>query len=263
MRRQSNSASGEAAATPPSPPPKRRPSRILIEDLYPVVDCGRYRPKRVAGDRPTVSATIVRDGHDVLRAAVQWRAPGATRWREAQMRRVDAAVDGDRWSGEIGARFDRPLAVARDRLERPFRELARGAAAQGRGRAARARLRARGGRDAARGRLRACDRRGSGRCCRGRCGRCATTSQPEERRRETALGADVLEAAAAGQERHDCATSATQEIDVERERARFGSWYELFPRSWGGFEGVRAVLPEIAAGGLRRRSTCRRSTRSV
>jgi starch synthase (maltosyl-transferring) len=28
--------------------------------------------------------------------------------------------------------------------------------------------------------------------------------------------------------------------------ARFGSWYELFPRSWGGFDGVRAVLPQLA-----------------
>jgi starch synthase (maltosyl-transferring) len=29
-------------------------------------------------------------------------------------------------------------------------------------------------------------------------------------------------------------------------RARFGSWYELFPRSWGGFAGVERVLPELA-----------------
>ena len=33
---------------------------------------------------------------------------------------------------------------------------------------------------------------------------------------------------------------------MERERARFGSWYELFPRSWGGFEGVRERLGELA-----------------
>ncbi len=28
--------------------------------------------------------------------------------------------------------------------------------------------------------------------------------------------------------------------------ARFGSWYELFPRSWGGFRGVADVLPQLA-----------------
>ena len=36
------------------------------------------------------------------------------------------------------------------------------------------------------------------------------------------------------------------ELDVDRERARFGSWYELFPRSWGGFKGVAEVLPQLA-----------------
>ena len=36
------------------------------------------------------------------------------------------------------------------------------------------------------------------------------------------------------------------EVDVERERARFGAWYELFPRSFGGFKGVQEVLPQLA-----------------
>ena len=35
-------------------------------------------------------------------------------------------------------------------------------------------------------------------------------------------------------------------LDVDRERARFGAWYELFPRSWGGFSGVAALLPDLA-----------------
>ena len=44
--------------------------------------------------------------------------------------------------------------------------------------------------------------------------------------------------------------SAVLRIDVDRERARFGVWYELFPRSWGGFRGVAKVLPELAALGV-------------
>ena len=35
-------------------------------------------------------------------------------------------------------------------------------------------------------------------------------------------------------------------VVVEPTLAAFGAWYELFPRSFGGFDGVRAVLPEIA-----------------
>ena len=50
--------------------------------------------------------------------------------------------------------------------------------------------------------------------------------------------------------RKSAVKSAVLRIDVDRERARFGSWYELFPRSWGGFRGVAAVLPDIAALGF-------------
>ena len=35
-------------------------------------------------------------------------------------------------------------------------------------------------------------------------------------------------------------------IEVDRVRARFGAWYELFPRSWGGLEGVERQLPRLA-----------------
>jgi starch synthase (maltosyl-transferring) len=34
-------------------------------------------------------------------------------------------------------------------------------------------------------------------------------------------------------------------VTCEPALAAFGAWYELFPRSFGGFDGVRAVLPEI------------------
>ena len=36
------------------------------------------------------------------------------------------------------------------------------------------------------------------------------------------------------------------ELDVDRPGARFGSWYELFPRSWGGLAGVTEQLPALA-----------------
>ncbi|HVC88078.1 MAG TPA: maltotransferase domain-containing protein [Gaiellaceae bacterium] len=41
-------------------------------------------------------------------------------------------------------------------------------------------------------------------------------------------------------------SSPTLAVDVDRELARFGSWYELFPRSFGGFAGVAEALPELA-----------------
>src|SRR5215216_7076648 len=35
-------------------------------------------------------------------------------------------------------------------------------------------------------------------------------------------------------------------IDADVPLARFGAWYELFPRSFGGFAGVEKVLPQLA-----------------
>ena len=52
-------------------------------------------------------------------------------------------------------------------------------------------------------------------------------------------------AAEAG-DRDGVVTSSPLEVDVDRVLARFGSWYELFPRSWGGFRGVADVLPQLA-----------------
>src|SRR5262249_5984944 len=37
-----------------------------------------------------------------------------------------------------------------------------------------------------------------------------------------------------------------QTIEVDRLRARFGAWYEMFPRSWGGLKGVQRELPRLA-----------------
>ena len=53
-----------------------------------------------------------------------------------------------------------------------------------------------------------------------------------------------------GVDRHGAGKSAPLEVEVERERARAGAWYELFPRSWGGLAGVAEVVPELAALGF-------------
>jgi starch synthase (maltosyl-transferring) len=47
-------------------------------------------------------------------------------------------------------------------------------------------------------------------------------------------------------DRHGVTTSQAFEVDVDRELARFGAWYELFPRSFGGLRGVTKALPRLA-----------------
>jgi starch synthase (maltosyl-transferring) len=77
--------------------PNRRLSHILIEDVTPSVDGGRYPAKRTAGEPCVVEADIFRDGHQVLRAAVKWRRKQDEVFDEAPM----AALDNDRWRGEF------------------------------------------------------------------------------------------------------------------------------------------------------------------
>jgi starch synthase (maltosyl-transferring) len=177
--------------------------------VEPQVDCGRYPTKATVGDRIDVTATIFRDGHDLLGAAIRYKPPGASRWQEAPLEplgndhwagsfEVDAC---GRWCYRIEAWVDRVRSF-QDELARKVdggltdvsSELLEGAALLGR----------------------------------------------------TELTVEEALAPVAAEDRHGKTWSATYGVDVDRELARFGAWYELFPRSWGGFEGVRAVLPKLA-----------------
>lgn len=74
--------------------PRAFPTAV-IENLQPLVDGGRYPVKRVVGDDLAVEADVFKDGHDVVAAALKWRALGETAWHETPM----ALVENDRWRG--------------------------------------------------------------------------------------------------------------------------------------------------------------------
>jgi starch synthase (maltosyl-transferring) len=193
----------------PLPKTTEPPARIQIQRVTPQVDCGRYAVKRTAGDRIDVTARIFRDGHELLGGAVRFKPAGATRWSEAPLE----PLGNDEWAGtfevddRLGTWCYRVEAWV-DRVASFQHELRRKADA--------------GQKDL------------SGELSEG-----AVVLGVERLTVEEAL------AAPAG-DRSEKTWSQTYELDVDRELARFGSWYELFPRSWGGFEGVRAVLPQLA-----------------
>ncbi|HEY6018019.1 MAG TPA: maltotransferase domain-containing protein, partial [Gaiellaceae bacterium] len=81
----------------PVPSTKKPPARIQIEEVWPQLDCGRYAIKRACGDAVEVWATIFRDGHEQLRAAVRFKGPNGRGWKEAPMRHVES----DRWVGSF------------------------------------------------------------------------------------------------------------------------------------------------------------------
>src|SRR5919109_5025805 len=85
----------------PAPKKTEPPARTVIAKPAPALDGGRYAPKRCIGDTVTVAADIFRDGHEILRAVVRYKAPGSRRWLEAPMHPIDAHINGVRWQGEF------------------------------------------------------------------------------------------------------------------------------------------------------------------
>ena len=70
-------------------------NRVVIQQITPSIEAGRYAVKAVVGDDVIVGADILREGRELLCATVRYRGPGDTRWHEAPMR-LDT---NDRWYG--------------------------------------------------------------------------------------------------------------------------------------------------------------------
>lgn len=71
--------------------------RVVIEGVKPEVDDGRYPVKRVVGEVFVVEADIFSDGQDAIEAVLQYRKEGEAGWKEVSME----AVENDRWRGEF------------------------------------------------------------------------------------------------------------------------------------------------------------------
>ena len=70
---------------------------------------------------------------------------------------------------------------------------------------------------------------------------------PDSAKHDVALGEELLAAVERDARRHASVTlERPLAIEVDRLRARFGAWYEMFPRSWGGLKGVQRQLPRLA-----------------
>jgi starch synthase (maltosyl-transferring) len=67
--------------------------RVIIEGVSPRIDGGRYPIKRVLGEEVVVEADVFADGHDAIVAVLLWKREGEPKWREIEM----AALGNDRW----------------------------------------------------------------------------------------------------------------------------------------------------------------------
>jgi starch synthase (maltosyl-transferring) len=221
-----------------------REARIVITGITPAVDNGAFAAKRVAGDAVRVEADIFTDGHQSLAAALLYRADDEHAWQRAPMR----FLVNDRWVGEfplrrtgphsftieawidIFAGFVRDLGKKRDAAVDTALDVAEGRALI----------------EAARARSKGETRTNL-----------ATLledfdARPQSGREELLFAAETARLMQEADAHPFRVQSAAFPVEADRERARFASWYELFPRSQtdhparhGTFADVIARLPAI------------------
>jgi starch synthase (maltosyl-transferring) len=238
--------------------------RVVIEEVQPQVDCGRYPAKRTIGDVVTVTAAVFGDGHDHVAGHLLYRHASEDTWKTSPLIpltndlwsasftldrlgewvfTLEAWIDHfDTWRDDLGKRLsaqpasedvtssatqqDIPLALRSGSiLLKQVAQRAKGADQQLLSRAA------------------------------------ASLIQLAESKNTTytdPINEETIKVAAKYPDLNLC-TRYPQELHlwVDRERARYSTWYELFPRSTspdptrhGTFADVQALLPSIAAMGF-------------
>ena len=223
-------------------------NRVVIDGVTPRVDSGEFPIKRVVGDTVDVEAVAYGDGHDVVACALLYRREADAEWAEVRMEplvndgwkaafvveeigRYRYTVAGwvDRfatWAHDLAKRVGAELDLSVDLLIGA--ELVEAAAARASGSDA-ARLAA----------VAALLRTGGGEAAR------------------AALAPELAGLMARYAERPFVTMAPELSVVVDRERARFGAWYEMFPRSaatepgrHGTFRDVEDRLADVAAMGF-------------
>ncbi|WP_406506619.1 alpha-1,4-glucan--maltose-1-phosphate maltosyltransferase [Streptomyces sp. NBC_00212] len=261
LKRTDSRKRGKPYQSPAGEPVNPNPSigRIPVLDVHPAVECGRRPAKAVAGESFQITATVFREGHDAVAANVVLRDPGGRPGPFTPMREL--APGTDRWGAEVAPAaegrwtyaveaWSDPVTTWRRHaaIKIPARQdtelvLAEGAALYERAAAGVPKAK---GREAV---LAAVDA-------------LRDTSRPPGNRLAAALAPAAVAALAAHPLRELVTSSAPMPLLVERERALFGSWYELFPRSEGAvvtkgappvsgtFRTAAERLPAVAAMGF-------------
>jgi starch synthase (maltosyl-transferring) len=219
--------------------------RMVIDDIRPATPEPGHPAKAVVGEAVPVRAVIFKDGHDVLAAR-------ALLWAEGRPE-PDLVADlvptaNDEWEGRIV-----PVRLGRHRIvvqawtdrhatwaQKVRAKLEAGVdvsveMAEGAQLLAAAAPDAAGNQPAAIRRARA---------------RLADRARTPDERLAAALEPGVAAALAGPALANDVTVSSPRELWVDRERALVGAWYELFPRSYGGFAGVAKRVPDLAEQGF-------------
>ena len=224
-------------------------SRVGIERVEPEIDCGRFPIKRTVGEKVVVEADAFTDGHDAITCVLMHRPEGAPEWTEVPM----VHLGNDRWRGAFTVTGIGPHSYTVqawvDRFKTWSRDLAKRVDA---GQDVRVELLI--GAEL----VEAASRRATGDVAADLMHYATSLRDGGTGAVQQALSPDLAVLMHRHGERH-FATVYKREFGVwvDRVKARFSSWYELFPRSTspvpgkhGTFKDVEARLPYVASMGF-------------
>jgi starch synthase (maltosyl-transferring) len=222
--------------------------RVIIEGLKPEIDCGRFPLKRVIGEKVVVEADIFADGYDVISASLLYREENEAKWAETPME----PLVNDRWRGSFAVtklgRYRYTVLAWVDQFKSWQQDLAK---------------RVQAGQEVSvelliGAQLIAEASQHAPKSARQKMGEWASTLRSKQITEQTkvqlALGEELAEFMDKYPDRRYATTYPRDlVVAVDREKARFGTWYEIFPRSCtpepghhGTFKDCEAHLPYIA-----------------
>jgi starch synthase (maltosyl-transferring) len=218
--------------------PEQLPSRVVIEGVDPEIDGGRSPIKRTGGEEVQVSADIYADGHDQLAAVLRYRRAAELEWKEVGME----AKGNDRWTArfavtELG-RYEYTLQAWIDRFASWRGDLYKKVDA---------------GQDVTSELLEGAElirqtaRRAGGTDGDWLRGWADSLSEGDRGVRVRAALDPVLATVMARHADRDAGTlyERVLHVTVDRPRARFGAWYEVFPRSCADEPGRHGTFKDV------------------
>jgi starch synthase (maltosyl-transferring) len=238
-------------------------SRVVIEHVRPEIDGGRFAAKRIVGDRVTVTANIFGDGHDHVAARLLFRKLGDKNWQAVRME----PLGNDIWYAEFATaemgRYQYTIVAGIDHFDTWRSGFGKKLAAgqdmsvellNGAGLVEEAAVRAKG-KDADRLKAWAKTLRSGSEKAPDTTSDTSAKKASREATGERQEAPDLNEVAllpelAEVMARYPDTELETRferelEIIVDREKARYSTWYELFPRSTGPSAEVHGTFRDV------------------
>ena len=214
---------------------------VVIEQVKPELDGGRYPIKRIVGESLEVTANIFKEGHDTIAGILRYKVHGDKHWQEIPMHHVD----NDRWTGSFVLSENTRYLYSIGAYVRSFdtwqAELTKkhGVVPDLSSELLEGKAQLKDAMSQAKGPDTTILKEWLGKW---------DAASSQEARIAIALDAELATLVAQHEQRAAWSTYPQELVVVaDRERARYGAWYEIFPRSEGTIEGQGGTFNDCEA----------------